>query len=204
MKLPSLAGDEDGLRVINYPQVANYIAQRLANQSQSKVILEICCGVGGTTVALAKEFEKVIAVDINPKRIKYAKKNIKNLGLTNKVEFITADIFDESILPLLLNSKIDIVHTDVEWTTSGNYGKDHAENLNSTSPSTTDLYDYMTKNVTKNICMRLPKSIKRNNFSNLVENIEIQEVYKNHELKFLYTYTGDLVQIKNSTFEFQD
>ncbi len=181
-----LVGDEDGLKVTNSPVVAKHVAERLRECVGLVNILEVCCGIGSTTIELAKVFPKVFAVDINPKRIEFAKKNILSAGLSN-VEFFSEDIFEENLFRALSSKKIDVVHTDVEWTTTGIYGQDHATDIEKTTPNTSKLFQYLQKGFTENICMRLPKSINREQLRNLA-NCEIEEVYKNGELKFIYVY----------------
>jgi demethylmenaquinone methyltransferase/2-methoxy-6-polyprenyl-1,4-benzoquinol methylase len=62
--------------------------------------LELCCGTGGLTVELAKRFEKVVAVDLSPKMLSYAKNRAQSQGLRNiqfrECEISTVNFPDQS------------------------------------------------------------------------------------------------------------
>ena len=66
-----------------------------------EVALDLCCGVGTMTLALAQHFKQVIGVEIVDSAIELAQKNAL-LNNINNVSFIAADI--NKVLPSLLNS----------------------------------------------------------------------------------------------------
>ncbi|MBI4451653.1 methyltransferase domain-containing protein [Candidatus Woesearchaeota archaeon] len=66
--------------------VAQYRASRLACDS----LLEIGCGIGIQTLAFARTCKRVIAVDIDARKVQYARMNAGLLG-ANNVEFHVAD-----------------------------------------------------------------------------------------------------------------
>lgn len=66
-----------------------------------EVALDLCCGVGTMTLALAQHFKQVIGVEIVDSAIELAQKNAQ-LNNINNVSFIAADI--NKVLPSLLNS----------------------------------------------------------------------------------------------------
>ncbi|MCD1293542.1 hypothetical protein CUJ83_00840 [Methanocella sp. CWC-04] len=58
----------------------------------SQLVLDIGCGTGYTACFLAKEYDvKVIAIDINPKILRHAKKRIERENVSDKVITINAD-----------------------------------------------------------------------------------------------------------------
>lgn len=196
-----LRGDSDGHIVANYQLVSEYVAKRLSSMHQDEDILEVCCGIGATTIFLAKVFANVIAVDLNSQRIDLAKENLQSLGIDN-VNLINCDIFDLDLKSLRENYQINVLYTDVEWTISGRYGQDHAKHITNTSPATDKLFHFLSKNITKNICMRLPKTIDYSELRQLSE-CEIEKVYKNDKLSFINCYFGDLVEHEESEFRFE-
>lgn len=196
-----LIGDIDGLKVANYQDVGKHIASRLKDVVGDGGILEVCCGIGSTTFVLASHFTDVYAVDMNPARITAAKTNIRNLRLHDRVEFYTSDIFSQPLINILAKKRITAVYTDVEWTTSGIYGQDHATNISDTSPNTERLYKCLKENLTGSISMRLPKNINKDQLRSL-DKCEIEKVFKNGELIFVNVYFGKLVRQKSSRFGF--
>jgi len=89
----------DGLQQASSSLVAGYRARRFAGLG---TIADLCCGIGGDTIELAKVCPKVIAVDADPETIRIAGHNIAVHGLAHKVTFRVADVsagdFPEQIL----------------------------------------------------------------------------------------------------------
>ena len=68
------------------------------NNVSDKTALDLFCGVGLFSLPLARKFEKVYAVEANPKAIDFARKNAENARLEN-IEFFaenTADFLSEN------------------------------------------------------------------------------------------------------------
>lgn len=68
--------------------ISRYRAQRFA---EFAVIGDLCCGLGGDTIAFAENRE-VIAVEIDELRLAMAKENLKAYGLRERVAFHHADV----------------------------------------------------------------------------------------------------------------
>lgn len=66
------------------------IAVNLATSEGAKTALDLYCGIGTITLALARKMEKVIGVEVVPQAIENAKENAKKNGLFN-TEFFCAD-----------------------------------------------------------------------------------------------------------------
>ena len=62
------------------------------NFYSESVILDAFCGVGGNTIQFAKYF-KVIAIDIDPRKIEAARHNAKIYNVEQNIEFIVGDYF---------------------------------------------------------------------------------------------------------------
>ncbi len=73
--------------------------------SKNKITLDMGCGVGRITFAIAKDFSKAIGVDVSEEMIKKAQKYQKNLDIKN-VEFLVNNGVD---LSLLSDNSIDFV-----------------------------------------------------------------------------------------------
>jgi SAM-dependent methyltransferase len=76
----------EGMQLATPEIVARYIAKRL----KTGVIADLGCGIGGQVIFFAKECKKVYAVERNPEKLEYAKKNCKLYDVKN-VEFILGD-----------------------------------------------------------------------------------------------------------------
>lgn len=74
--------------------ISSYHAERFETGSR---ILDLACGIGGDTISLAKRCH-VTAVDYDPVRLEMAKRNIDVYGLSDRVEFVQADV---TAIPLI-------------------------------------------------------------------------------------------------------
>ncbi|WP_340819102.1 methyltransferase domain-containing protein [Methanolobus sp. WCC4] len=100
-----MISDKDGIRFATPEPVAEYRAKRL----QCKVIADISCGIGGQAIYFAKRCDRVYAIEIDPKKIEYAKKNAKIMGVDN-IEFITGDALAPETIAQL--PELDVVFSD--------------------------------------------------------------------------------------------
>lgn len=100
-----LHGDKESLRFATPEPIARYRAQRL----RCRNLADISCGIGGQTVFFAQQCEFVYAVDIDQKKIGYAKENCEMYGLDN-VKFICGDALDPEVVEKI--PVVDIVFSD--------------------------------------------------------------------------------------------
>lgn len=68
--------------------ISHYRAERFIKDN---TILDLCCRIGGDTIALAGR-GYVTAVDIDPVRLAMAKRNLEVYGLSDRVKFICDDV----------------------------------------------------------------------------------------------------------------
>jgi SAM-dependent methyltransferase len=100
-----MTSDDDGFRFATPQPVAEYRAKRL----QCEVIADISCGIGGQALYFAKYCDHVYAIEIDHKKIGYAKKNAKIMGVDN-IEFINADALSPEVISGL--PALDVVFSD--------------------------------------------------------------------------------------------
>jgi predicted O-methyltransferase YrrM len=74
--------------------VAAHHAAHLHRLAPSGALLELGCGIGGDTLALAEQRE-VIAYEIDPLRLRLAEANVQAMGLASRVTFYQADWTEE-------------------------------------------------------------------------------------------------------------
>ncbi len=101
---PVLSNTE-GLQLATPEIVARYIAKRL----KTDIIADLGCGIGGQVIFFAKECKKVYAVERNPEKLEYARKNCKMYNVDN-VEFILGDALSQEVKEKV--SDADIVFSD--------------------------------------------------------------------------------------------
>jgi tRNA/tmRNA/rRNA uracil-C5-methylase (TrmA/RlmC/RlmD family) len=97
-----MISDKDGIRFATPEPVAEYRAKRL----QCRVIADISCGIGGQAIYFAQKCDFVYAIEIDPKKIEYARKNAKIMGVDN-IEFIPGDALSPDVIAKLPN--LDVV-----------------------------------------------------------------------------------------------
>jgi hypothetical protein len=98
-------GDEMGLRLATPEVVAEYIARRL----KTNIVSDLGCGIGGQVIFFARESRLVNAVEVDPNKLDYARRNCRVYGLNN-VRFILGDALSEEVLAQVRDS--DIIFSD--------------------------------------------------------------------------------------------
>jgi len=86
-----IVSNKEGLQLATPEIVAKYLAKRL----KTNVIADLGCGIGGQVIFFARECKKVYAVERNPVKLGFAKKNCELYDVKN-VEFILGDALSES------------------------------------------------------------------------------------------------------------
>jgi SAM-dependent methyltransferase len=61
------------------------------------IVYDLGCGDGRIVVAAARRGARAVGIDIDPQRIREANENAKEAGVTDKVTFIEADLFEADI-----------------------------------------------------------------------------------------------------------
>lgn len=101
----SLYSDKDGIRFATPQIVAQYRSKRI----KCNTLADISCGIGGQMIFFAKECDFIYAVEIDPRKIEYAKKNCE-LHDINNVEFICGDALSMDVVEQIPN--VDVIFSD--------------------------------------------------------------------------------------------
>jgi len=86
---------------------------RMAQVTSSDVVYDLGCGDGRIVIAAAQKYgARGVGIDIDPKRIEEADENAKLAGVTDKVAFMTQDLFtadfrDATVVTLYLLPSIN-------------------------------------------------------------------------------------------------
>lgn len=99
------AQEEPKLDVIYVPTPQEVVDRmlELANVKSGDYMIDFGCGDGRMVVTAAQRGARGYGVDINPQRIKEANENAKKAGVTDRVEFKIANLFEEDL------SKADVM-----------------------------------------------------------------------------------------------
>ncbi len=74
--------------------VARHRAARFGHRPR---VVDLCCGIGSDTIALARDAREVTAVDVDPDAIACARHNVRAFGLEERVRFVRADALDADL-----------------------------------------------------------------------------------------------------------
>jgi len=88
----------DGVEQATRTSVADYRAGRFAELGVRSVA-DLCCGIGGDAIALARAGISVLAVDRDPLTVLVARANAEALGLQDLVEVRCADVTETDTSP---------------------------------------------------------------------------------------------------------
>ncbi|XP_058830544.1 trimethylguanosine synthase-like [Topomyia yanbarensis] len=167
------------------------VASHTAERCRSDLIVDAFCGCGGNTIQLAFTCNRVIAIDIDPKKIEMAKHNATVYGVADRIEFITGDF-----LQLADRLRADVIFLSPPWGGPG-YLKDEVYDLESSLipvPAT----ELMSKarQVSPNIAIYLPRNSNTQQLTMLAgpnNAVEIEQSFLDRKLIALTAYYGDLI-----------
>jgi hypothetical protein len=172
----------EDLRFATNGILARYRALRL----NADVIIDLCSGVGVQAIAFAKVAKKVIAVEIDGRKVECARKNAEIEGLAN-IEFIIGDVLDESIIKKVASSKPDIIFCDPE-----RLPEEQERSLDTIKPDIPRLITRYAPS-TQNIVVELPPQIKTIEKIDIATNpYEKEYASVDGHLNRLTLYFGDL------------
>jgi 16S rRNA G966 N2-methylase RsmD len=178
-----MIGDADGLFMANYEVAARHLADRL----RCHRVMELCCGIGATTVCLAETCDEVYGVDCDARRLEYARTNAAAWGVSDRVRFICGDALDETLLRSL--PRPHVVFADPEWEPAEHPLSEHARDPRQTQPPTDQLVAVVRSHVTENIVLRMPLETELEHLRPLGP-CEVEQVNIDGQPKFSYLYYG--------------
>jgi len=139
--------DEEAFYSVTPEKIAVHIAQRCACDT----IVDAFCGVGGNSIQFAMTCKRVIAIDIDPKKVSMATRNGQLYGVENKIEFIEGDYME-----LASTLKADVVFLSPPWG-GPSYLLADLYDLNVMTPNGFDIFR-VTQSITPNIAYFLPRN----------------------------------------------
>ncbi|KAF9188848.1 Trimethylguanosine synthase [Haplosporangium sp. Z 767] len=177
--------DKEGWYSVTPEKIAAHIAERCA----SDVIIDAFCGVGGNSIQFAMTCHRVIAIDIDPVRLRCAKHNAKIYGVEDRIEFIQGDYM--TLIPRL---KADVVFLSPPWGGPEYLAQDEFD-IKRDIPMDGEFLFNETCKITKNIAYFLPRNSNAEQIGRLTGedgNCEIEKNVLNKVCKAWTAYFGEL------------
>ncbi|XP_035789012.1 trimethylguanosine synthase-like [Anopheles albimanus] len=169
------------------------VAAHTAERCRSDLIVDAFCGCGGNTIQFAFTCQKVVAIDIDPRKIEMAKHNASVYGVADRIEFITGDFVQLAAGGRL---QADTVFLSPPWG-GPSYMKDEVYDLEkSLLPlPATDLMR-AAQQVSHNVVFYLPRNSNTQQLTMLAGPngaVEIEQNFLDRKLIALTAYYGDLI-----------
>jgi NADH:ubiquinone oxidoreductase subunit C len=179
----------EDLRFSTSKDVADYRAKRLSCNR----IVDLCCGIGSQSLAFLTTCKNVLAIDIDKRKIAYAKMNDKSAG----IKFICEDILSEEAINIVKNFQPEIIFCDPERLEA-----EEERNLESIKPDIRKIIEIYSR-ITPNLCIEIPPQI---NFSKLKEleefgEFEAEYISFNNKLNRLNLCFGNLKKCEVSVVD---
>ncbi|KAM7072171.1 trimethylguanosine synthase [Acridotheres tristis] len=183
--------DREGWFSVTPEKIAEHIAVRVSQSFNCDIIVDAFCGVGGNAIQFALTSKRVIAIDIDPEKLRLARHNAEVYGVAEHIDFLCGDF-----MALAAGLRADVVFLSPPWG-----GPDYA---------TADIFDIQTmicpdgfeifrlsKKITNNIVYFLPRNADINQVASLAGpggKVEIEQNFLNNKLKTITAYFGDLIR----------
>ncbi|KAL3617920.1 hypothetical protein CASFOL_038241 [Castilleja foliolosa] len=180
--------DEEGWFSVTPEILAKHHAVRCGNGT----IVDFFTGVGGNAIQFAQRSKHVIAIDIDPTKINYARHNAAIYGVDDNIDFIKGDSF--SLAPKL---KANTVFMSPPWG-GPDYSKVTTFDINTMlKPRDGQFLFDAGKTIASKIVMFLPKNVDINQLAELSLSatppwsLEVEMNYLNSRLKAVTAYFSE-------------
>ncbi|NXC96170.1 TGS1 synthase, partial [Certhia familiaris] len=185
--------DREGWFSVTPEKIAEHIAVRVNQSFNCDIIVDAFCGVGGNAIQFALTSKRVIAIDIDPEKLRLARHNAEVYGVAEHIDFLCGDF-----MALAAGLRADAVFLSPPWG-----GPDYAtaEIFDIQTMICPDGYPFqifrLSKKITNNIVYFLPRNADINQVVSLAGpggKVEIEQNFLNNKLKTITAYFGDLIR----------
>ncbi|GAV78083.1 Methyltransf_15 domain-containing protein [Cephalotus follicularis] len=186
--------DEEGWYSVTPEEIAMMHAERCIDGVAGAATCVIDCftGVGGNAIQFATQYHFVVAIDVDPQKVKMAYNNARIYGVEDYIDFIVGDFFH--LAPSL---KGEIVFLSPPW---GGPSYKTIENFTMDLLKPKDGYSIfqVAQTISPHIIMFLPRNVDLHQVEELSWlsspplNFEIEENYVENNLKGVTVYFGGL------------
>ncbi|XP_044754685.1 trimethylguanosine synthase isoform X2 [Coccinella septempunctata] len=175
-----------------YSVTPELVAKNTAERCRTDVIVDGFCGAGGNAIQFAFTCKKVIAIDIDPKKIELAKNNAQVYGVLDRIEFIVGDY-----ISLASSLKADIVFLSPPWG-GPSYVRQKTYDLESMlEPVPFSKLMEESRKISRNVAVFLPKNSNTYDVMKYAGEdgfVEIEQNFINNNLIGITVYYNDLVK----------
>ncbi|GKA70205.1 trimethylguanosine synthase-like protein isoform X1 [Tanacetum coccineum] len=189
--------DEEGWFSVTPEDIAVRHAQRTVSGG---VVVDCFAGVGGNSIQFASLGYHVIAIEIDPRKVKMAKNNAKIYGVENHIDFIVGDFLQ--LAPYLkFTTPVSFELGNVAFLSPPWGGPSYKKTDNFTLDLLKPVDGYtlfqVAQTITPNIIMFLPRNVdvfqveELSWLSSPPLNVEIEENYVRGFLKGITAYFGN-------------
>ncbi|KAL6444166.1 hypothetical protein ACFW04_001835 [Cataglyphis niger] len=187
---------EDGIKLDReswFSVTPEEIAKNIAERCRCDTIIDAFCGAGSNSIQFAFTCERVIAIDIDPNKIKIARHNAGIYGVDDRIEFIIGDFLQ--LAPQLV---ADVVFLSPPWG-GPDYIKRKVFNLeNIMSPIGGESVFKAAKEITQHVAYYLPRNSDPLQIIKLAEKygkVELQQNMLNGRFTACTAYYGELARV---------
>lgn len=167
------------------------VAAHTAVRCACDIVIDAFCGAGGNTIQFAKTCQRVIAIDIDPKKIEMAKHNAQIYGVADRIEFIVGDYF----------ALADTLHADVVFLSPPWGGPEYLHNdvydiETALQPKPASTLMQITRQITPNIAIYLPRNTNTQQLLMLAgpgNSLELEQGFLDRKLIAITAYYGNLL-----------
>ncbi|XP_011695215.1 PREDICTED: trimethylguanosine synthase [Wasmannia auropunctata] len=186
---------EDGIKLDReswFSVTPEEIAKDIAERCRCDTIIDAFCGAGSNTIQFAFTCERVIAIDIDPNKIKIARHNAGIYGVDDRIEFITGDFMQ--LAPQLV---ADVVFLSPPWG-GPDYIKRKVFDLESIMPPVGGRRIFeAARRITQHVAYYLPRNsdpLQMIMLTDRYDKVEIQQNVFNGKLTACTAYYGELAR----------
>ncbi|XP_011637827.1 trimethylguanosine synthase [Pogonomyrmex barbatus] len=186
---------EDGIKLDReswFSVTPEEIAKDIAERCRCDTIIDAFCGAGSNAIQFAFTCERVIAIDIDPNKIKIARHNAGIYGVDDRIEFITGDFLQ--LAPRLV---ADVVFLSPPWG-GPDYIKRKVFDLESIIPPVGGKGVFKAaRNITQHVAYYLPRNtdpLQIIMLADRYDRVELQQNIFNGKFTACTAYYGELAR----------
>ncbi|KAM9349751.1 trimethylguanosine synthase [Symphorus nematophorus] len=184
--------DREGWFSVTPERIAEHIAIRVQHSfSDSQLIIDAFCGVGGNAIQFALTGKRVLAIDIDPVRLDLARHNATVYGIADRIDFLQGDF-----LQLAPRLRGDVVFLSPPWGGPDYLTAEVFDIKTMMEPDTFEIFR-LAKLISDNIVYFLPRNADMDQIASLAGpggKVEVEQNILNNKLKTVTAYFGSLIK----------
>ena len=177
--------DREALYSLSIQEVARTVAAEIRGQT----VIDAFCGAGGNAIALASAGKKVIAVELDTRRLEMAQQNARLFGVSDRISFFQGDSS-----ALMKSMKADAVFLDMPWGGPDYYKKEQF-GLDDFKPAGSEMIR-LALALADEVAIKLPRNFDFSQFQELqIEVRTFEDKFNGHHLGYTAILTKGIEQL---------